>query len=344
MAGKRDRLPPAIVADDARPDNRRLDPAVDVEPAAMKRQSRLGRGLDVLLETGRRHDAGQNGGATPPVTETAIEALRPGRYQPRRRLSEDALSELADSIRQQGVLQPLVVRPVPGDSGAGDFEIVAGERRWRAAKMAGLATVPVIVRELDDQSALAVALIENLQREDLNPIDQAHSLARLADEFELTHEQVARAVGRSRASVTNLLRLLELADEVKELLADGRIDMGHARAVLSLDAARQVAMAHKAHKRKLSVRQVEKAVRDLLASPVVEDSKATTDLQTRWLQEQIAKELGQSISIRPARNGDYSLQIGFANLVALEDALQRIQGLVARLRDTAGPRVRDARK
>jgi ParB family chromosome partitioning protein len=309
-----------------------------MEPAAMKRQSRLGRGLDALLDPGRRGDAAERPDATPPVTETAIGALRPGRYQPRRRLSEDALSELADSIREQGVLQPLVVRPVA--PGSGDFEIVAGERRWRAAKMAGLATVPVIVRELDGQSALAVALIENLQREDLNPIDQAHSLSRLAHEFELTHAQVATAVGRSRASVTNLLRLLELADEVKDLLADGRIDMGHARAMLSLDAQRQVAMAHKAHKRKLSVRQVEKAVRDLLASPEVAEPGATTDLQTRWLQQQLAGEVGQSISIRPTGRGDYSLRIGFADLSQLADTLRRVEGLVSRLHDAAGPRVR----
>jgi len=306
----------------------------------MKRQSRLGRGLDILLDPGRRQDAARSPGDTPPVTETAIEALRPGRYQPRRRLSEGALSELADSIREQGVLQPLVVRPATPASGPGEFEIVAGERRWHAAKMAGLTTVPVIVRELDDQSALAVALIENLQREDLNPIDQAHSLSRLAEEFELTHEQVARAVGRSRASVTNLLRLLQLEDEVKDLLADGRIDMGHARAVLSLDADRQVALAHKVHKRKLSVRQVEKAVRDLLASPGVEDTKATTDLQTRWLQQQIAKELGQAISIRPTRRGDYALRIAFGDLWQLAEILQRVEGLVSRLRDAAGPRAR----
>lgn len=310
----------------------------------MKRQSRLGRGLDVLLDPRGRHAAGEEPDDASPVTATAIAALQPGRYQPRRRVSEDALAELADSIREQGVLQPLVVRPVSAPSPSGKFEIVAGERRWRAARMAGLTTVPVVVRELDDQSALAVALIENLQREDLNPIDQAHSLSRLADEFELTHEQVARAVGRSRTAVTNLLRLLDLEDEVKDLLADGLIDMGHARAVLSLDAQRQVALANKAHKHKLSVRQVEKAVRDLLASPEVDDARATTDLQTRWLQQQITKEVGQSISIRPTRKGAYSLRIEFGDLAALEDALQRIQGLVGGLRDTAGPRVRDGQK
>lgn len=307
----------------------------------MKRQSRLGRGLDALLDSGSRQEAGKSPGKTP-VTDAAIDSLRPGRYQPRQRLSEDALAELAESIREQGVLQPLVVRPSIPASPGGELEIVAGERRWRAARMAGLETVPVIVRELDDQSALAVALIENLQREDLNPIDQAHSLSRLADEFDLTHEQVAKAVGRSRASVTNLMRLLDLEDPVKDLLADGRIDMGHARAVLTLDAERQVALARKASRSNLSVRQVEKMVRHLLASPGVEDPKAKTDLQTRWLQQQIAKELGQSISIRPTGKGNYALRIDFENLAALEEALHRIQGLVGRLRETAGPRARDA--
>jgi ParB family chromosome partitioning protein len=314
-----------------------------MEPPSMKRQSRLGRGLDALLDSGSRQEAGKSPGKTLPVTEVAIDSLRPGRYQPRQRLSEHALAELADSIREQGVLQPLVVRPSTSASSTGELEIVAGERRWRAARMSGLKTVPVIVRQLDDQSALAVALIENLQREDLNPIDQAHSLSRLANEFDLTHEQVAQAVGRSRASVTNLLRLLDLEDAVKDLLADGRIDMGHARAVLTLDAERQVALALKASRSKLSVRQVEKMVRHLLASPGVEDPKAT-DLQTRWLQQQIAKELGQSISIRPTGKGNYALRIDFENLAALEKALQRIQGLVGRLRETAGPRARDASK
>lgn len=311
----------------------------------MKKQNRLGRGLDVLLDQARR----QHPGATdaPPVVEIAINDLRPGRYQPRRRLSEDALSELAASIREQGVLQPLVVRAATdsasesGGEAGSEYEIVAGERRWRAAKMAGLVTVPVVVRELDDQSALAVALIENLQREDLNPIDQAHSLSRLAGEFGLTHEQVARAVGRSRAAVSNLLRLLDLHDEVKDMLADGRIDMGHARAVLSLDRDRQVTMARRAHTRNLSVRQVEKAVRDLLADTAAQGSTAPIDLQTRWLQQQLAKELGRSIAIRPARGGGYSFNAGFSDLAELQRMLEHVQRLVNQLRDAAGPRVRD---
>jgi ParB family chromosome partitioning protein len=303
--------------------------------------------IDALLEAkrgGEQSLALRRGTA---VEAAPVEALRPGRYQPRQQLSEEALAELADSIREQGVLQPLVVRPMETSAeplAENIYEIVAGERRWRAARLAGLQTVPVIVRALDDQSALAVALIENLQREDLNPIDQARSLARLAHEFELTHEQVAKAVGRSRASVSNLLRLLDLQDEVKELLVNGRIDMGHARALLPLDAERQVTLARKAQVRGLSVRQVEKAVRVLLTVPLESAARQhPADMQTRWLQHQIAQELGQKLTIQPGKNGGYTLQIGFENLGQLEDALARIQELIAQVRGTAGPRVRDAK-
>ncbi len=309
----------------------------------MSKQRRLGRGLDALLASGR-HDSKANAddpAAALPITEIAIEALRPGRYQPRRQVQEQGLRELADSIREQGVLQPLVVRPATAGAER-NFEIVAGERRWRAAGMAGLQTVPVVIRELDDQSALAVSLIENLQREDLNPIDQAHSLARLAQEFSLTHEQVAKAVGRSRASVSNLLRLLELHDDVKDLLAAGRIDMGHARALLPLDDKRQVSMARKVEASGMSVRQVENSVRDLRSSGATDTGdKPTVDLQTRWLQEQIAGQLGQKVSIRQAMNGDYSLRIGFRDLTRLHEALQRMEELVGHIRNTAGPRARE---
>ncbi|MGH8196229.1 MAG: ParB/RepB/Spo0J family partition protein [Woeseiaceae bacterium] len=310
----------------------------------MIRQRRLGRGLDALLESRHRGppQSGPGAVATVSAVETPIDALKPGRYQPRRHVAEDSLAELADSIREQGVLQPLVVRAVaPADDESAIYEIVAGERRWRAAKLAGLSTVPVIVRELDDQSALAVALIENLQREDLNPIDQAQSLARLAREFELTHEQVAKAVGRSRASVTNLLRLLDLRDDVKEMLANGTIDMGHARALLPLDAERQLTMARKTAAKDLSVRQVEQAVRDLLEA-VPAAPKPPIDLQTRWLQQQIAKELGRKLTLRPGKDGSYTLHVSFGELAELQNALQCIQELISQVRDTAGPRVRDA--
>lgn len=312
----------------------------------MSKQRRLGRGLDALLESRHRGppQSGPGAAATVSAVETAIDALKPGRYQPRRHVAEDSLAELADSIREQGVLQPLVVRAIAAaedETATATYEIVAGERRWRAAKLAGLSTVPVIVRELDDQSALAVALIENLQREDLNPIDQAQSLARLAEEFELTHEQVAKAVGRSRASVSNLLRLLDLQDDVKEMLANGTIDMGHARALLPLDADHQVALARKTAAKDLSVRQVEQAVRNLLEA-VPAEPKPPIDLQTRWLQQQIAKELGRKLTLRPGKDGSYTLHVSFGELAELQNALQRIQELIRQVRDTAGPRVRDA--
>ncbi|HEX5048899.1 MAG TPA: ParB/RepB/Spo0J family partition protein [Gammaproteobacteria bacterium] len=275
--------------------------------------------------------------------ELGIDELRPGRYQPRQHAREESLAELAASIREQGVLQPLIVRAVPTEDGAGvpAYEIVAGERRWRAARLAGLATVPVIVRELSDQSALAVALIENLQREDLNPIDQARSMSQLVAEFDLTHDEIAKALGRSRASVTNFLRLLDLADDVKNAIVEGTIDMGHARALLPLDAGQQTAMARKIERLGWSVRQVEKAVRATLAAPAGAAAGATVDLQTRWLQNQLARELGERIAIQPGPGGGYVLKIGFANLPNLEATLQRLQELLAQVRETAGPRARE---
>jgi ParB family chromosome partitioning protein len=279
------------------------------------------------------------------VFELEIDELQPGRYQPRHQLREESLAELAESIREQGVLQPLIVRAGPGTharAGAKTYEIVAGERRWRAARLAGLRTVPVIVRELDDRSALAVALIENLQREDLNPIDQARSMARLAEEFHLTHEEIAKALGRSRASVSNFLRLLDLTDEVKQEIAAGCIDMGHARALLPLDAARQVAMARKIKRLGWSVRQVERAVKNVLATAAeTADRSAALDLQTRWLAAQLAREVGEKISIRSGATGDYVLQIGFGDLANLAATLQRLQELVTQVRATAGPRIRE---
>jgi ParB family chromosome partitioning protein len=279
------------------------------------------------------------------ILELGIDELEPGRYQPRRHVREESLAELADSIREQGVLQPLIVRVVrpAHDSSGATYEIVAGERRWRAARLAGLPTVPAIVRDLDDQSALAVALIENLQREDLNPIDKARSMARLVEEFDLTHDQIAKALGRSRASVTNFLRLLDLADDVKHSIVNGTIDMGHARALLPLDPERQVALTRKIERLGWSVRQVEKAVQTLLALPAGgADAKSTVDLQTRWLANQLAREVGEKISIRAGAKGDYVLQIGFGDLEKLHATLQRLQELVGQIRKTAGPRARKA--
>jgi ParB family chromosome partitioning protein len=202
--------------------------------------------------------------------------------------------------------------------------------------------VPVLVRELDDQSALAVALIENLQREDLNPIDQARSMSRLIDEFHLTHDQIAKALGRSRASVTNFLRLLDLADDVKEAMVVGALDMGHARALLSLDPERQVAMARRVVRLGWSVRQVEKTVQTLLAEPEEPAKpKRPIDLQTRWLEQQIARELGEKVSIRPGPRGDYQLQLDFGDLAKLEGSLEKLLELVRQIRSAAGPRARE---
>ena len=274
------------------------------------------------------------------VLEVGVDELRPGRYQPRLQLREDGLAELAESIREQGVLQPLIVRVAEGASG---YEIVAGERRWRAARLAGLATVPVIVHVLSDQEALAVALIENLQREDLNPIDQAQSMSRLVAEFGMTHEQIAKALGRSRAGVTNFLRLLELADDVKTAMIDGKLDMGHARALLPLDPERQVKVARKVVRLGWSARKVEQTVKALLETPASGSKrKAAIDIQTRWLERQLARELGEAVSIKSGPKGTYVLQLGFADLANLDASLQRLHELVRQVRTAAGPRKREA--
>jgi ParB family chromosome partitioning protein len=241
-------------------------------------------------------------------------------------------------------LQPLIVRAVPAvDDYVKTYEIVAGERRWRAARLAGLSTVPVIVRELTDREALAVALIENLQREDLNPIDQAQSMSRLVAEFGMTHEQIAKALGRSRASVSNFLRLLELADDVKTAMVDGNLDMGHARALLSLDSERQAKLARKIVRLGWSARKVEQTVKTLLEGRASGSKlKSAIDIQTRWLERQLTRELGETVSIRPGPKGGYVLQLGFADLANLDASLQRLHELVRQVRAAAGPRAREA--
>ena len=274
------------------------------------------------------------------ILELGIDELQPGRYQPRQQLREEGLAELAESIREQGVLQPLIVRVVAtADAGSKRYEIVAGERRWRAARLAGLATVPVMVRDLDDQSALAVALIENLQREDLNPVDQARSMSRLIEEFSLTHDEIAKALGRSRTAVTNFLRLLDLADVVKDFLVQGSIDMGHARALLPLEQKQQAALARRIVRYGWSVRRVEKTVKDLIEPPP--KAKANIDLQTRWLEEQLSRELGEKVTIRKGPSGDYVLQLPFGDLAKLSTGLKRLQELVQQVRNVAGPRARE---
>lgn len=311
-------------------------------------KKRLGRGLEALLGGGSRQgqavaeavDAPEAAGLQ--AREMPIATLKPGRYQPRQTLAEEGLKELADSIREQGVLQPLVVRPIPVIPGETQtHEIVAGERRWRASELVGLETVPVIVRELDDQSALAVALIENLQREDLNPIEQAQSLTRLATEFELTHQQVADAVGRSRSAVSNLLRLLDLNDDVKTMLAERRLEMGHARALLSLADDEQLKVARRAAAAGWSVRQVEKSVRKRQEAARQEPEEKEVDLQTHWLQEQLANALGGQVALKNRGDDLYRLDIEFGDLDELQGSLQTVLKLITQLREAAGPRVRD---
>jgi len=271
----------------------------------------LGRGLDALL-----------GGDEPPreslgTIETA--RIRPGRYQPRTRMDEQALAELAQSIRSQGLLQPVVVRPV-----AGGYELIAGERRWRAAQMAGLAQVPAVVREVPDDAALVMALIENIQREDLNPMEEAAGVQRLIEEFKMTHEQAADAVGRSRSATTNLLRLLKLARPVQELVMRGAIEMGHARALLALDAARQIELGNRISAKRLSVRETEALVQRLLRAPTTRRRKKS-DRDLARLEEELSERLGTTVQIRPARKGRGTLVLHYSSLDHLEQLLKRLK-------------------
>jgi ParB family chromosome partitioning protein len=276
----------------------------------------LGRGLDALL--GTDEEAASGGEA---LLSLPLDQLQPGRFQPRARIGQEGLAELAESIKAQGVMQPILARPL----GAGRYEIVAGERRWRAARMAGLAAVPTLVREVADRHALAIALIENLQREDLNPLDEATGIKRLIEEFGMTHAEAAEAMGRSRAAITNALRLLELAPPVQELLREGKLDMGHARALLALPALKQIDLAREAVARQLSVRQVEKRVAALTARPVAR-LRARTDRDVARLEEELSGQLGTTVSIRSgAKPGSGRLVIHYSSLEQLDALLNRLR-------------------
>lgn len=275
----------------------------------------LGRGLDALLGV----DKPAVGGET--LASLAIDALQPGRFQPRARIGQEALAELAESIKSQGVMQPILARPI----GAGRYEIVAGERRWRAARMAGLTSVPALVREVADRQALAIALIENLQREDLNPLDEASGIKRLTEEFGMTHAEAAEAVGRSRAAITNALRLLELAPPVQELVREGKLDMGHARALLALPALKQIEFAREAVARQLSVRQVEKRVAHLSARGTPR-ARVSDDRDVARLEEEVSGQLGTTVSIRTgAKPGSGKLVIHYSSLDQLDALLYRLR-------------------
>ncbi len=284
----------------------------------------LGRGLDALLG-GDEPSRSEPSRADETARALPLDALQPGRYQPRTRMDESSLQELAASIRGHGVMQPIVVRPV----GEGRWEIIAGERRYRAAGLAGLTEVPVVVREVSDEQALAMALIENLQREDLNPLEQAQAIRRLTAEFGYSHEQAADALGRSRSATTNLLRLLQLAEPVQTMLLAGDLDMGHARALLALDKAEQILLAQRVVDRRLSVRETEQLVQRALAEAQEGANGATgrrraPDRDLERLQERIADALATPVALRSNARGRGRLTISFSSHEQFQGLLERL--------------------
>jgi ParB family chromosome partitioning protein len=278
----------------------------------------LGRGLDALLDRGEAPAA-----AADKLATARIDQLQPGRYQPRTRMDENSLEELAASIRSQGLMQPILVRPVASER----YEIIAGERRWRASRLAGLAEVPIVVRDVPDQSALAMALIENIQREDLNPIEEATGLQRLIEEFRLTHQEAADAVGRSRAAVTNLLRLLNLPKSVQELVYAGDLEMGHARALLALDGARQADAAKSVAAKGLSVRETEALVQAIVnpkQKPAKAKARASRDVQR--LEEELSEALGTTVEIKTGKKGTGKLVLHYMSFEHLDDLIAKLRG------------------
>jgi ParB family chromosome partitioning protein len=295
----------------------------------------LGRGLEALLGQGPpRPAADAPAQARDQLTHVPVDLLEKGRYQPRQDMREESLAELADSIRAQGVVQPIVVRPVgtPSATAPQRYEIIAGERRWRAAQMAGLADVPAVVRRVDDETAVAMALIENIQRENLNPLEEAVALSRLITEFELTHQQAAEAVGRSRVAVSNLLRLLELPDQVKTLVEHRQIEMGHARALLGLTNRRQLTeVAGLVAKKGLSVRDTEALVRRLLARLAAGESERSgrsgmeRDPDIKRLEGDLADKLGAKVELVQGAKGKGKLVISYHSLDELDGILAHIR-------------------
>jgi ParB family chromosome partitioning protein len=276
----------------------------------------LGRGLDALLSGNgdqRADDA---------LSELAVGLLKPGRFQPRTRMDPQSIAELADSIKAQGLIQPILVRPVDG----GKYEIIAGERRWRASQLAGLTQVPVVIRAVPDQAALAMALIENIQREDLNPLEEAAGIQRLVDEFDMTHEIAAQAVGRSRSAVTNLLRLLNLSKAVQDLLMQGKLEMGHARALLAVNGSRQAELAHQIISRNLSVRETEQLVGQVeTTSRKTPRRQPRKDRDLQALEEELSELLGTMVTVKTGRSGRGKLTIDYASLDQLDNVLQKLR-------------------
>ncbi|WP_208278987.1 ParB/RepB/Spo0J family partition protein [Massilia oculi] len=290
---------------------------------ATKKLKGLGRGLDALL--GGDMDAAPTASNLPSVL--AVTQIQAGKYQPRTRMDEVSLSELAASIKTQGIMQPVLVRPLPAGSST-PYEIIAGERRFRAAQMAGLEEIPVLVRDVDDQAAAAMALIENMQREDLNPLEEAQGIQRLISDFNFTHEQAAGAVGRSRSAVSNLLRLINLAQPVQTMLMAGDIDMGHARALLAVDSANQIALANHVIAKRLSVRETEK----LVARALEEQSAPAQPARAKdkpgdivRLEEELSDKLATPVLFKMGAKGRGQMIIDFADLDILEGVLARLR-------------------
>lgn len=279
----------------------------------------LGKGLDALLGT-----LPSESSAAEPLRNLPIDLIKRGQYQPRKSMNPEALADLADSIRTQGVVQPILVRPLTGQ--AGSYEIIAGERRWRAAQMAGLQNIPALIRAVPDRAAACIALIENIQREDLNPLEEAQTFNRLLQEFGMTHESVAEAVGRSRSTVTNLLRLLELHPEVQELLRSGHLEMGHARAVAGLKPEQQLEIARRVVKRGLSVREAERLARNAQKPGKKKaGQKEPLDPNIRSLQDNLSERLGTRVIFRQTGRGKGKLEIQYNSLEELEGILARIK-------------------
>lgn len=276
-----------------------------------KPQKGLGRGLDALLSGGRdeKDDV---------LRDLGVSMLKPGKYQPRTNMDQDSLQELASSIQAQGVIQPILVRQLDDES----YEIIAGERRWRAAQIAGLTHVPVLVRSVPDKAALAMALIENIQRENLNPLEEAIGIQRLINEFEMTHQSAADAVGRSRSAASNLLRLLKLPQRVQNMLMENKLDMGHARALLALEGAQQIVVANRVVHDQLSVRSTEELVNKQLNATVKPAKIQDRDLVR--LETGLSDQLGARVEIKTAKNGSGKLSITFENSDHLESLLQKL--------------------
>ncbi|MDH3550325.1 MAG: ParB/RepB/Spo0J family partition protein [Gammaproteobacteria bacterium] len=297
----------------------------------MTPKKRLGRGLDALLSRPAAKPAAADentGGSGDVLRQIPVELLQRGQYQPRVDMRQDSLEDLANSIRAQGVVQPIVARPIASKGNEQRYEIVAGERRWRAAQLAGLAEIPAVIREVPDESAIAMALIENIQRENLNPLEEARALDRLIHEFDLTHAEAAQAVGRSRASVSNLLRLQDLSDKVKPLLEDRQLEMGHARALLSIsngtqqyDAARQVV------RKGLSVRETERLVKRMLEGPKSKVAKKSPaqSADIRLLEMEVSEKLGAKVSVNHTSRGAGKLVISYNSLDELDGILKHIK-------------------